>query len=424
LRHSEIGLSPPSGQSGAVRGGYALDALNFFLADVGGGIGPYLAVYLLTVRHWNVAEIGIVMSIGGIAGIVAQTPAGALIDATRAKRAVIAVAALVVTLCSLALPFWSGFWFVASSQAAIGAAGAVFGPAIAAVSLGMVGHDRFAERNGRNQAMNHGGNVVAALITGAAAYVWGAGAVFVLLAVLAALSLASVLAIPAASIDHDRARGLRDGEPDGDKGPAGLGILLTCRPLLVFAVCVFLFHLANAAMLPLVGQKLASADKAAGISLMSACIAGAQLVMVPMAILAGRKADSWGRKPLFLAGFAVLAIRGVLYTMSDDRSWLVAVQLLDGVGAGLFGVLFPLIVSDLMQGTGRFNLALGVVGTFQGIGASLSTALAGVIAVSAGYSAAFLCLAGLAATGFVIFAIMMPETRGAPAPRLAPVDSK
>ncbi len=163
-------------------------------------------------------------------------------------------------------------------------------------------------------------------------------------------------------------------------------------------------------MLPLVGQKLALQDRNLGISLMSACIVAAQLIMVPMAILVGSKANSWGRKPLFLAAFLVLPIRGVLYTFSDNPYWLLGVQLLDGIGAGLYGALFPLIVADLMEGTGRFNVALGAVLTAQGIGASLSTTVAGLIVVKAGYSAAFLTLAAIAAAGLALFWLAMPET--------------
>jgi MFS family permease len=171
-----------------------------------------------------------------------------------------------------------------------------------------------------------------------------------------------------------------------------------------------LFHFANAAMLPLVGQKLALQDRNLGTSLMSACIVAAQIIMVPMAILAGRKANHWGRKPLFLAGFAILPLRGILYTFSDNPGWLVAVQLLDGIGAGLYGALFPLVVADLMAGTGRFNAGLGAVITAQGIGAALSTMVAEFVAGRAGYSAAFLTLAAIAGAGLALFWIAVPET--------------
>ncbi len=391
----------------------ALDALNFFLADVRGGLGPYLAVYLLTVRNWNEAAIGLVMSISAIAGILMQAPAGALIDVVSAKRAAVVSAALVVTLGSLVIPLLSSFFAMAFSQAIVSAVGSVFAPAIAAISLGVVGHAQFAQRTGRNEAFNHAGNAFAATLAGAAAYVWGPTAVFFLIAAMAVISVISVLMLPAAAIDHDLARGLHPNPHEASRGsdhPSGWQALLTCRPLLIFAACTMLFHLANAAMLPLVGQKLALQNKAAGTSLMSACIVAAQFIMVPMAILVGRKANLWGRKPLLLAGFFILAIRGALYTLSDDPYWLVGVQLLDGVGAGLFGALLPLIVANLMEGTGRFNVAQGVVMTAQGVGASLSTTLAGVIAVEFGYSAAFLVLAAVAAAGAALYWLAMPET--------------
>jgi predicted MFS family arabinose efflux permease len=403
-------MNPNQNTSGWKRANSALDALNFFLADVRGGLGPYLAVYLLTVRNWNEAQIGVVMSIGAIAGILTETPSGALIDAIRAKRAAVVTAALVVTAGSLLLPFLSTFSAVALSQAAVSGVGTIFATAIAAISLGVVGRALFARRTGRNEAFNHAGNAFAAAVAGAAAYIWGPAAVFILIAAMAAASLVSVLALPASTIDYERARGLHDGRSADAERPSGLQVLLTCRPLLLFAICAVLFHFANAAMLPLVGQKLAQQDKNAGTSLMSACIVAAQIIMVPMALLVGRKANRWGRKPLFLAGCLILPIRGVLYTFSDDPYWLVGVQLLDGVGAGLYGALFPLIVADLMEGSGRFNVALGAVMTAQGIGAALSTTVAGVVVVHAGYSAAFLTLAGVALAGALVFFLGMPET--------------
>jgi predicted MFS family arabinose efflux permease len=392
------------------RANRALDALNFFLADVRTGLGPYLAVYLLTVRDWNEAEIGVVMSVAGIAGILAQTPGGALVDAFKSTRLLVIGAALIVTAGSLLLPLLSTFWPVLISQAVVHASGSLFGPAIAAISLGIVGHAQLARRIGRNEALNHGGNACAAAAAAAGALVWGPSVVFLLLAVMAAASLVSAAMIPGIAIDHARARGLDDGANPECEQPSQLRILLTCRPLLILALCAVLFHFANAAMLPLVGQKLALQDRNFGTSLMSVCIVAAQMVMVPMAVLVGRKADTWGRKPLFLAAFLILPIRGALYTLSDNPYWLVGVQLLDGVGAGLYGALFPIIVADLMQGTGRFNLAQGAVITAQETGASFSMGVAGFIVVNSGYSAAFLTLAAIAAAGLALFWFAMPET--------------
>jgi predicted MFS family arabinose efflux permease len=400
-----------SGASGAAN--RSLDAANFFLADVRDGLGPYLAVYLLTVAHWDEARIGLVMSIAAGVGILAQTPAGALVDAMRAKRGAMVAAAILATAASLALPWLTSFSGVATSQGIAHAAGVVFAPALAAVTLGIVGHAGFTRRIGRNETFNHLGNTFVAAAAGAAAYAWGPSVVFYLLAAMSTASLVSVLAIPEKEIDHDLARGLHDAsdaKQDSDR-PSGWQVLVSCRPLLIFAACATLFHFANAAMLPVVGQKLALQDENLGTTMMSACIVAAQAVMVPMALLVGAKADSWGRKPIFAAGIAVLALRGALYTFSDNMYWLVAVQALDGVGAGIFGALFPVIVADLMRGTGRFNVAQGALITAQGIGAALSTSLAGLVIVKFGYSAAFLALGAIALLTLALFFVAMPETK-------------
>jgi MFS family permease len=391
----------------------ALDALNFFLADVRDGLGPYLAIYLLTEQKWDEAAIGVVMSVAALAGIIAQTPAGALIDRSTAKRALMVGAAVLVTLSCLVLPLVHRFELVAATQAMAAAAGAIFAPSIAAVTLGIVGPKAFARRTGRNEAYNHAGNAVAAAIAGVTAYWFGPVVVFWLLALMAIASIFATLSIPAGAIDHHVARGLDDMTEHGgvarDK-PSGFQLLLTCRPLLIFAVATVAFHFSNAAMLPLVGQKLALVNRDLGTTLMSICIVAAQMVMVPVALLVGRKADIWGRKPIFAAALAVLTIRGALYPLSDNPYWLVSVQLLDGVGAGIFGALFPLVVADLTRGTGHFNISQGAIATAAGLGGALSTAVAGVVIVKAGYSAAFLFLAAVAGAGLIGFCAMMPET--------------
>ena len=324
-------------------------------------------------------------------------------------------AAVLVTLACLTLPVIQRFELVAATQAIAAAAGAIFAPAVAAVTLGIVGPKAFARRTGRNEAFNHAGNAVAAAIAGITAYSFGPIVVFWLLAAMATASILATLSIPADAIDDHVARGL-DGltEPgvDAHDEPSGFQVLLTCRPLLIFALATVAFHFSNAAMLPLVGQKLALVNRELGTTLMSLCIVAAQIVMVPVALLVGHKADTWGRKPIFAAALAVLAIRGALYPLSDNPYWLVSVQLLDGVGAGIFGALFPLVVADLTRGTGHFNVSQGAIATAAGLGGALSAAVAGLIIVKAGYSAAFLFLAAIAGAGLIGFCAMMPETLG------------
>lgn len=389
-----------------------LDGLNFFLADVRDGLGPYLAIYLLSVHHWQPASIGVVMTVAAIVGLLTQTPAGALMDRTHSKRMVLAIAVIVVTASCLLLPWTQDFAVVASTQALSAVAASVIAPAIAAISLGVSGPRAFAHRMGRNETFNHAGNVVAALLAGGLAYLWGPTVVFYLMAVMTLASLAAAGSIPVAAIDDVQARGSVAG-PQG-AAPPSPARLLHDRRLLLLAACSCLFHLANAAMLPLVGQKLSLSSPALATTMTAGCIVAAQLVMIPMAWLVGSRADRWGRRPLLLAAFLILPIRAALYPLSDAPAWLLGVQLLDGIGAGIFGALIPIMVSDLSEGTGRFNVTLGAVSTVFGVGGALSPALAGFIVQHAGYDAAFLTLAAIA-TAAVLLAWRVPETRDVPA---------
>jgi MFS family permease len=390
----------------------SLDAINFLLSDVRGALGPYLNVFLVTQQHWSQSEVGLVTTVSGLLGLSVQTPIGAAIDETRAKRGVIILALAVLAIGATVICIMPSFWPVAIANSLIAVAGDVFGPAVAALTLGLYTRKQLARRMGRNSAFDHAGNVAIAVAAGAVGYAFSQRAVFLLVPVFAVLAGLAVLSIPAAAIDYDRARDLRE-EPDGagaPANPAGYSILFESRPLVIFGLCVMLFHLANAAMLPLVGQKLAAAYPKEATAMMSACIVAAQLVMLPIALLVGRTADAWGRKPLFLIGFSVLPIRAVLYTFSDNSFWLIGVQVLDGVGAGIFGALTPLVIADIMRGTGRYNLAQGAVATVQGIGASLSGLAAGVIVDHYGYAVTFLTLGAAAAIALIVFAIGMPET--------------
>ena len=374
------------------------------------GLGPYLSIYLLLTHHWDQASIGLVMGIGGIAAIVAQTPVGAVVDRTTAKRALIVAGAMTVTVGTLAMPLFPRFFAISLLQALTGIAGSVFAPALAAITLGLVGPRSFSRRVGRNESFNHAGNAAAGAVTGGLAYYFGPAVVFWVLAAMAALSVVATLRIPRAAIDHEMARGIDHVPGHADPQPSGFAVLLRDRRLLIFAAAMVAFHLANAAMLPLVGQVLALQNKDVGTALMATCVVAAQIVMVPTAYLAGAKADSWGRKPIFLVGFAFLTVRGFLYTLSDSSYWLVGVQILDGVGAGIFGALFPLVVQDLTHGTGRFNVSLGALSAMWGVGAALSNVIAGGIVVAAGYDAAFISLGVVAAAGLTIYWAAMPET--------------
>ena len=390
----------------------SLDALNFLLADVRGALGPYLNVFLVTQQQWSQSEVGLVTTIGGLLGLAVKTPVGAAIDATRAKRGLVIAALAVLAVGATIIAAAPSFWPVLIANSVIAMVGDVFGPVIAALTLGLYAREQLARRIGRNCAFDHAGNVAIAVIAGGVGWALSQRAVFLLVPVFSVLAAAAVLSVPARAIDHERARGLEphDVKDNDQSNPSRWKVIVECRPLVIFAGCALLFHFANAPLLPLVGQKLAFAHPDWATAMMSSCIIAAQLIMLPIALLVGYKADQWGRKPLFLVGFAILPVRAALYTLSSDSAWLIGVQLLDGVGAGIFGALTPLVLADLIRGTGRYNMAQGAVATVQGIGASTNGLVAGEIVDHFGYSAAFLTSGAAAVIALSVFAIAMPET--------------
>lgn len=389
----------------------ALDWANFFLADVRDGLGPYLAIYLLTSQHWQPQNIGIAMSVMGIATVVAQTPAGILVDKTRRKRLFSVMASLLIAGASLLTIAIPTFTIILGGQVMMGVAAAWFTPVIAAITLGMVGHKALDRRVGRNETFNHGGNVFAALMAGLIGFYVRTEGIFVLLAVMSIISSVAIWRIREDDIDHELARGAETATTAPAEQQSGWRAILGNRSILFFALACVLFHFANAAMLPLLGQRLAKGiDAGASSAYMSACIIVAQVVMIPVSNLTGRLAQN-GRKRLLLIGFAALPVRGILYTLTSDPTLLVAIQILDGVGGGIFGVLSILMVSDLTKGTGLFNTTQGAIATAVGLGSSLSNIFAGVIVQRSGYTTAFLSLTGIALAALSFLWFLVPETK-------------
>ena len=306
------------------------------------------------------------------------------------------------------IALFPSFWPVMAAQVLVGGTSSVFVPAICAMSLGIVGRAAFDTRQGRNQTFNSAGNVTAALSMGLLGYLVSNRSIFFFVVALAVPTIFVLLLIRPAEIDYEVARGANEGEKAGKA--ESVWVLFKDRPLVLFLVCAVMFHFANAAMLPLLGELLAKGQGRSSMLFMSACVVTTQFVIALIASWSGRKAGTWGRKPLLLIAFAVLPIRGVLYTLTSNTALLVAIQVMDGVGAGIFGVMSVLVIADLTRGTGRFNLTLGAISTAVGIGAALSQVIAGSIVHHAGYRAGFLFLAGVASAALAILYFFMPET--------------
>ncbi|MBV8915751.1 MAG: MFS transporter [Acetobacteraceae bacterium] len=389
----------------------AIDLLAILLSDVRYGLGAYLGVYLLTEHGWDPASIGYSLSFGGVAGLLAQTPVGWVVDRTRAKRALLAGAVLIVTATCLAIPLAPRFWPVAALAVIGSLAGVSLSPALAAISLGIVGPDRFARRAGRNESLFHLGNAlinVGILLT---APIFGSPVLFWAMAGTGLGSALAAMAVPGRAIDHRIACGLLPGLAPRPSLRESVRALATSRALLVFAASGALFNLANASILGILAQRLAIGNPGQGVALTALSAIVAQSVMVPAAATAALRADRWGRKPLLMLAFAALVVRATLYGVLRDPAWMIPVQLLDGFAVGLLGALFPVVVADLTRGLGVFNAAQGAVGTLQDIGGVASGALAGAIIVAAGYETAFLTLAAIALAGSVLLWLGMPETR-------------
>lgn len=394
------------GEQTSKRSLYGLDWVNFFLADVQTGVGPFLAIYLAA-SNWNTEKVGLALTVGGIAGIATQTPAGGMVDRMRSKRLLIGIGVAFLCVGALMIAWWPSLPAMLAAQALIGGVSCIFNPAVAAIALGLVGHKLFDVRQGRNQSWNSAGNVVAAVSMGLVGTYIGSKWIFYMVPAFALPTILSLLLIRPQEIDYELARGARDG---ADAGRAGYLELLKDKVLLMLLVCVVLFHFANAAMLPLLGEMLSAGKARIAPLFMMGCVVVTQAVITALAWPAGRLAEKLGRKPILLIGFAALPIRGLLFAFVHNVYALLAIQILDGIGAGIFGVVAILVIADLTRGTGRFNLTQGAIFTALGIGASLSQFIAGTIVNHSSYRVGFLFLTVIALAAFLLLLFGMPET--------------
>jgi MFS family permease len=389
---------------------HALDWLNFFLAALLTGFGPFVAVHL-TDRGWDPAHIGFVLSASGLVGLITQIPGGELIDITKARRAIVGAGAAAIALALLAIALRPDFTWVAAALIVQGAAGSILGPGIAAISLGLVGHDALAERLGRNQRFASIGGLAAAAFMGLIGYLLSTQDIFLVAAALAAPLLFALTRIRSSDIHFARSCGGSDHHA-ADPARVKRANLFKNSGLLIFVVCLLLFQLANASLLTQISQALPRAEGRLSSLVVSALVVFPQVIVAALAPWAGRSAASWGRKPLLVIGLAAVPIRSSLFALTADPVLLVVIQL---SGATL-GVLTALIVADVTAGTGRFNLAQGLVGAASGVGATLSTSVAGIVVEKFGYTAGLLGVTAVGLLAVVIVLAFMPETKPAAKP--------
>jgi MFS family permease len=386
-----------------------LDAFVFFVANLQTGFGPFLSVYLTT-QKWTQVDIGLILSIASIAGLLSQVPGGWLVDAVRSKiRTAMMLAVLAIGASALLIATYPVFAVMIAAKLMHVSASSVLVPGIAAITLGLVGHAAIGERLGRNARFAATGNAIAAAVMGACGYFLSAQAVFYVTAALAIPNLLALFQIRESEIDPVRACGGLPA-PNGETA-ASVGALLRKPALLGMTFSILLFHFANAAMLPLVGSAMTLRSSQWATTLVAAAIVAPQIVVAAISPAIGRVAETLGRRPVLSLGFAALTVRGALLAFTSDPTLIVAVQLLDGISAAVLGVLVPLVLADITRGTGHFNLAQGIVGSATGVGAAMSTIAAGYLADHYGIVVAFIGLAAIAVCGWVFLLAAMPETK-------------
>lgn len=387
-----------------------LDWMNFFVADVQTGFGPFLAVYLAA-SGWYQGQIGLALTVSAVAGMASQVPGGMLVDWTDRKRAVMATALAMVAVSGMLLFFSHAFWAVMLAQAAYGATAGLIGPARSAIGLGLVGHKALGQRLGRNNRFMGLGTGATAAATGVLAQYVGKRWSFLLAAVLCIPAAWALKRIRPEEIDNTRARGGSPGQQKGER--EGYLKLVRNRQLLVFVGVLVLFQVANASAIPLTAAKLGHEQNRQSALILAGLVLIPQVVMAGLATRAATVADQWGRKPLLLVAFASLTVRIFLFTTVPSPVWLLPLQVLNGIEAVVIGLLTPLVIADVTAGSGRFNLAQGVVGIATGLGAAISTTAVGYIAQWFGYVAGLYVLAAVAAAALAVVALLMRETRPA-----------
>lgn len=395
----------------AVPGGRALDWLNFFIADLQTGFGPFIAVYL-TSNKWTQGQIGVALSVGSAVTMLAQVPAGALVDVLPRKRLAATLGLVAVAASAVLLALFPNMLPVFTAQALHGFATSMLVPAVATITLNRVGRHAFAERLGRNARYAAMGSAVGAALMGVSGTYLSSQSVFWLAAAFSLPALLAVRALPGRDPPTDAALAAATHPPDARRAE-GWRVLLD-RRLLTFALCIVLFQFANAAMLPMAATEVTRRAGDVANLVIAAALIVPQGVVALLSPAVGRAAERYGRRRLLVLAFTMLPLRGLLLATLASPALIVGVQVLDGLAGAVIGVLVPLIAADVTRGTGRFNLCMGTIGLAVGVGATLSTSVAGALAGRFGNGVAFLALAVAGVVAVMTVALAMPETRPKP----------
>ncbi|EAI6210038.1 MFS transporter [Campylobacter upsaliensis] len=382
---------------------FALAWLNFFIADVRDGLGPYLGVFLKE-HQFTESQIGLITTSTSLCALIFGIFLGILIDKTRFKRGIIALCIVGIVLATGANYFYPHFTFTLMAQIAIALCTVCLAPAFSAITLGIVGQSGYSRQVSLNEAYKHAGTAFSAGLSFIFALYYEIGAIFIITALMGVCALVFLALLKSSQINHAVACGKEEGveiplrKALGDVRVLFLGVVMFC------------FHLSNAYMLPLLSQRAHTLGVDSSGAYAAATILIAQCTMIGISLLCMRLLQTKGNPHfssiyVYLMGIALfgLIVRGGVAAHFDGILAMIIVQILDGVGAGIVGVILPLLVAMLMRGSGHINAAFACVMTFGGVGAALSGSLGGYIAQYFGYFYAYLTLVFVAAFGLLIW---------------------
>jgi len=394
-----------------------LTAVNFFVET--NRLEPYTAVYLINIIGWNEVSFGIVSLCMNMAMLIFQTPAGDLLDkATKGKKIITSIAILVASVTTVMVIWTSNFWAILVGKTIEGISATIFLPALMALLLGICRTEEEVPLFiATTEVSNKVGSFLIVCACAAISYFAypNVDALFYLLGAGGLIAAFFTSTIPESEIHHDRARQLAKADETSEddvktESPSRYLDLLKDKGIVGFAALTFLYHLANAGVVPLLAQYVATvSSEQSNLTWVSAILIVFFFSQAITAHLMTFVVNKFDPKRIILIAFIVLPIRCTFISIMIlfwSNPWaLVSTQIFDGIGAGVYDTMLPIIVKNFTKGSGRFGFTYGFIITCWRIGHGLSLLLGEAIVHSFGYATAFWVLGSIGLINFVSFVL-------------------
>ena len=383
--------------------------LCLFLAPLAGGAGTYMALFFSSSLHWGTGQVGALLAILSISMGLVQIPGGVWIDKTsKLKEIIIAGLGALIIGWSIIL-IYPYFYTATVAEVLIGCSCALFMPAVASLSLGLVGLKNFDVRLGRNGVFTHLGNVLIAMLISLCIASLSVKFILGLFILFAFIAIAAITQVKSECVDYSHLHKSVEKKVIVHPLLGGFANLVGTKTSAFFTIAALFYTFADASMLPLMAQRIAHVGSKYASMHVPAALFLTEMVMIPVCYVAGKRAYL-GRKPLLIIAYIFLFLRGFCFTFATNPDILVGLQVLDGISAGIFGLMLVLVISDLSLNTGRFNATLTTMGVLFTIVNGVAMLLFGLIASKVGYSFAFGTMAACAVIGGLLIWALVPET--------------